>query len=242
MKITVIGHWGAFPCAGEATSSYLLEVGPHKILLDCGSGALAGLQKHIGLHELTAVIISHHHFDHMGDLGCLQYACLIETDLKLRERPLRVLIPKDADWTLPTMKGTTIEKVTEHGPVTFEGDLQFTFFQTSHGVYCLGVRVEAEGHVLAYTADTRYDESLVRYLKDADLLITECSFYAGTNAGQYGHMNSHEAGKLAAAAGVKKLVLSHLPHFGELPLLKEEAGTLYSGEIVLAEMGLKFEL
>ncbi|MNR19531.1 ribonuclease Z [compost metagenome] len=92
---------------------------------------------------------------------------------------------------------------------------------------------------MVYTADTRYDESLVPYLKDADLLITEASFYADFNAAQYGHMNSQEAGRLASKADVKKLMLSHFPHFGNIQQLKDEAAEVFNGEILLAEIGLQ---
>ncbi|WNR45319.1 MBL fold metallo-hydrolase [Paenibacillus roseipurpureus] len=241
MRVRVIGRWGAFPRAGEATSGYLLEVGSHKILLDCGSGVLAALQKFIELRDLTSVFLSHRHYDHMADLGCLQYACLIDMDLQRRDTPLRLLTSEEVEgeWSIPVMKGTQEIGVNESARVTLEDGVKVTFFRTNHDGYCLGVRIEFEGRVLAYTADTRYDETLVPYLKDADLLITESSFYADFHAAQYGHMNSYEAGKLASKANVKKLLLSHLPHFGNTQLLKEEAAVMFNGEILLAEFGLQ---
>ncbi|MEW9700587.1 MBL fold metallo-hydrolase [Paenibacillus sp. SI8] len=241
MKLRVLGRWGAYPKAGEATAGYLLEVGSHKILLDCGSGVLAVLQNFIELSELTSVFLSHQHHDHMADLGCLQYACLIDMDLQRRDKPLRLLISEknEEDWSIPAMKGTYAIGVNESAAVSMEDGVKLSFFRTNHDAYCLGVRVEAEGKVLVYTADTRYDESLIPHLRDANLLITEASFYAGFDAGQYGHMNAHEAGKLAEAAGVKKLLLSHLPHFGHIQLLKEEAAAKFNGEVLLADFGLQ---
>ncbi|KRF04864.1 hypothetical protein ASG89_21445 [Paenibacillus sp. Soil766] len=244
MKIRVIGRWGAYPKRGEATAGFLVEVGNHKILLDCGSGVLSVLQNVIELRELTAVFVSHNHFDHMADLGSLQYACLIDMDLKQRELPLQLLIAKESkdDWTIPLMKGTTEHEVNHNTVISLEDGLTLTFFRTDHDVYCLGVKVSYEGKNLVYTADTRYDETLIPYLKDADLLITEASFYANFDAAQYGHMNSSEAGKLASKAGVKKLLVTHLPHFGDIQLLREEAALMFSGEVVLAEFGLQVVL
>ncbi|RTE07110.1 MBL fold metallo-hydrolase [Paenibacillus whitsoniae] len=244
MKLRVIGRWGAYPKAGEATSGYLVEIGNHKILLDCGSGVLSALQKFIELRELTCAFLSHRHFDHMADLGCLQYACLIDMDLQLRDRPLRLLTSVEAEegWSIPVMKGTYETGVNESAAVTFEDGLTLAFFRTNHEGYCLGVRVEFEGKVLVYTADTRYDETLVPYLKDADLLITESSFYSDFNAAQYGHMNAHEAGRLAAMAGVKKLLLSHFPHFGDIQVMKDEASVMFDGDILLAEFGMQVEI
>lgn len=244
MKIRVIGRWGAYPKRGEATAGFLVEVGNHKILLDCGSGVLSVLQNVIELHELTAVFVSHNHFDHMADLGSLQYACLIDMDLKQRDIPLHLLIAKESkdEWTIPVLKGTIEQEINQDTVVTLEDGLTLTFFRTDHDVYCLGVKVSYEGKNLVYTADSRYDETLVPYLKDADLLITEASFYANFDAARYGHMNSTEAGKLASKAGVKKLLLTHLPHFGDIQLLREEAALMFSGEIVLAEYDLQVVL
>ncbi|MNC53999.1 ribonuclease Z [compost metagenome] len=96
--------------------------------------------------------------------------------------------------------------------------------------------------MLVYTADTRYNEALLPWLQDADLLIAESSFYNGQDAGLYGHMTAAEAGRLAAAAGAKRLVLSHLPHFGEISILREEAAAVFSGEIILPEPGMQITI
>lgn len=244
MKIRVLGRWGAYPKAGEATAGYLVEIGNHKILLDCGSGVLSVLQNYMELSELTTVFLSHQHHDHMADLGCLQYACLIDMDLKRREKPLRILLSEEneEDWTMPVMKGTYGIGINDNAKVSFEDGVHLSFFRTNHDAYCLGVRIEADNKVIVFTADTRYDESLIPYLRNADLLITEASFYAEFNASQYGHMTSIEAGKLAAKAGVKTLLLSHLPHFGAIQVLKNEAETMFSGNVLLADLGMQIEL
>src|SRR5665647_1601729 len=97
MKVTVLGPWGAYPKAGEATAGYLIEYEDEKILIDCGSGVLAQLQKQLKLSELTAVIISHTHFDHIADLGCLQYACLIDMDWRLRLNNLPIYMARESN-------------------------------------------------------------------------------------------------------------------------------------------------
>ncbi len=241
MKVRIIGRWGAYPAAGEASASYLLEAGDRQLLLDCGSGALSALQRFVPLSELSSVVISHHHHDHVADLGCLQYACLVETDLMKRQRPLRILLPreKEGDWPLKEMKGTYAEGISHTASLTEENGLRLRFFQTDHDGYCLGMRIEAEGRVLVYTADTRYNEALLPWLQDADLLIAESSFYNGQEAARYGHMTAAEAARLAAKAGAKRLVLTHLPHFGELSLLREEAAAEFGREIILPEPGMQ---
>jgi len=61
----------------------------------------------------------------------------------------------------------------------------------------------------------------------------------GTDAG---HLNSKQAGMIAERANVRKLVLTHLPHFGELNNLIKEAGEYYKGEIILAKYLLQIDI
>jgi ribonuclease BN (tRNA processing enzyme) len=61
----------------------------------------------------------------------------------------------------------------------------------------------------------------------------------GTKAG---HLNSSQAGMLAENAHVKKLVLTHLPHFGNIEDLAVQASEQYKGEIVLAEKFMELKI
>lgn len=55
-------------------------------------------------------------------------------------------------------------------------------------------------------------------------------------------MNSHDAGTLAKLTDVKNLILTHLPHYGEIERLKEEAAEIFPGSISLASEGLTITL
>ena len=86
-----------------------------------------------------------------------------------------------------------------------------------------------------YTADSSFKEEFIEFSKGADLLLCECNFYQQQNGKSAGHMNSIDAGRFAEKAGVKQLILTHLPHYGELPKLISEASTEYTGIIKLAD-------
>ena len=68
MKLTVFGNNATCPEADGACSCYLLQTKGKRILLDMGNGSAAKLQKHLPLTQLDAIIISHLHFDHVGNL------------------------------------------------------------------------------------------------------------------------------------------------------------------------------
>lgn len=56
-------------------------------------------------------------------------------------------------------------------------------------------------------------------------------------AADYGHLTAAQAGQVAAACGVRRLVLTHFSErysHADEPRFVEEAGKAYSGEIVVA--------
>ncbi|MBW7476800.1 MBL fold metallo-hydrolase [Paenibacillus oenotherae] len=245
MRLTLLGPWGAYPKAGEATAGYLIEHGGRNILIDCGSGVLAKLQQYKRLDELDAVYISHGHYDHVADLGCLQYACLIDTDLGRRSSVLPIHFASERDGRIPfqSMSGSEIRRIEAGQTATDSSGLSITFFKTFHGAYCLGMDIRVDGRKIVYTADTYYDESLIKHCADAEVLIAETSFYKEIrDAKKYGHMNTEDVGVLAREAGVGKVVLTHLPHFGNIEQLAAEVGDIYSGKIETAYCGMVIEL
>lgn len=243
LKITVLGSWGAYPAAGEATAGYLLEWSGHHLLIDCGSGVLAQLFKYIPIEELDAAILTHYHPDHYADVGCLQHAALISSLLGKRKEVLPIYGHQES----PHYADLTYHKYTVGHPVEHGGKLEWMglcieFQRTIHPEYNLAMRFTYEGKSLLYTGDAAYSEALIPFMKDADLAICEASLYAGQDGSAIGHCTSTEAGTLADHAGVQKLVLTHFPHYGKLEQLKDEAAKRYSGPIELALSGAVFEI
>src|SRR6478736_5962769 len=67
MKLTVVGCSPAWPNPGGAQSGYLVE-DPGRLLLDCGPGVLARLRETEGWPLVDAIVITHFHLDHWGDV------------------------------------------------------------------------------------------------------------------------------------------------------------------------------
>ncbi|MCT2535592.1 MBL fold metallo-hydrolase [Aquibacillus koreensis] len=239
MKLTVIGYWGAYPEQESATSCYLLESNGFTCIVDCGSGALSRLQKYVNLMDIDAVVLSHYHNDHVADIGVLQYSWLVQNAIHQTEKVLPIYghaedQEKFNDLTHNYTKGMEYDPKNglEIGP------FRFKFQKTSHPAPCYAMRITNGEKTIVYTADTSYMSNLVSFSEGADLILAECSFYEHQDGGKAGHMNSKECGELARKANVPELILSHLPHFGELNQLVEEVENYYSGDVQLAKEGL----
>jgi len=239
VKITTLGSWGAYPAAGSATSGYLLQADGRNILIDCGSGVLAQLQNHIALEELDAVVLSHYHTDHIADVFCLQYAVMILTQLGKRTKPLPIYAhTEDSAMFAQLTYGAYCEaQPISAGETLRLGAITFAFASNVHPVPCLAMRIEHVGRTIVYTADTGWNDALVPFCRDADLLVAECSFYNEQLGTIPGHLTAGEAGMLAAQSGAKRLVLTHLPQYGDHRQLLAEAGESYAGDVSLTYSG-----
>ena len=118
------------------------------------------------------------------------------------------------------------------------GELIIKSAPTNHTDGSLAYRVEAEGRALVYSGDTDESDSLVELAQGADLLVLECANPFKVP----GHLTPPEAGRLAAQAGVSRLVLSHFyPPCDEVDVVAL-AGVEFSGEIIRAEDGMRIVL
>lgn len=100
MKLTVLGKYGPYPRAGGATSGYLLAEGRTNLLVECGSGILSRLQQCIPLGEISGIVLSHLHSDHIADMFILRYALQILQQRGRRKTfPSRCLRPPSPPMT-----------------------------------------------------------------------------------------------------------------------------------------------
>ncbi|MFZ7945285.1 MBL fold metallo-hydrolase [Neobacillus sp. 19] len=237
MKLTVIGFWGGYPKQNGASAGYLLEHNGFQLLIDCGSGVLSKLQNIIQPEELDAVIISHYHPDHIADLGVLQHARLIQGFLgkEFQTLPLYGHEFDREEFTKLTYKNITKGVAYDPNSTLEVGPFQISFLKTNHPVPCYAMRVEADGKVIVYTADSSFKQEFIEFSQNADILLCECNFYGHQNGKSAGHMNSVDAGQIAQKAAVKQLILTHLPHYGNVTDLITEASREFTGIIKLAD-------
>ncbi|MEK4030933.1 MULTISPECIES: MBL fold metallo-hydrolase [Bacillaceae] len=244
MNVTVIGCWGGYPKVNEASSGYLFEEGGFKMLVDCGSGVLSHLQNHIRPEQLDAVLLSHYHADHVADIGVLQHALLIGKHMGKEVSPLPIYGHQEDEtgFAALTYKDLTVGKAYRPEEKLVIGPFTVEFLRTVHPVPCYAMKISNHRQSVVYTADSAYQEAFVPFVKGSSLLLCESNFYSGMDGQAAGHMTSTDAGRLARLAEVNTLVLTHLPHFGDITELKKEAEEEFYGTVLLAEEDLEIGL
>lgn len=237
MKLTVFGNNATCPEADGACSSFLVEAGPKKILLDMGNGSLAKIRQKVDLADLDIIIISHLHFDHFGDLFCAKYH--LETRKAYGEEihKILLLIPKLPDWAaseLSTNDVFEIHTISDGYSFVFDS-IEINFTELVHLIESYGVRIQAGGKTLAYSGDTGICDAVNAVAANADVFLCEATFCSKSNAEEKHHLSSKTAATVACDAGVKKLLLTHF-HSNQREMIHTEARK-YFDHVTLTEIG-----
>ena len=214
MRLTILGMNGPFPAPGGATSGYFLAAGENHIALDLGSGCLSRLTALTPPEELTALLLTHWHYDHCADVLPLIYrleACAV--------RPLHIYAPVD-ETSLVRKAVQGCSKIVLHditpGETFAVGEVQVTAFAARHPVPAVMYRMAHAGKVFCYTGDTNTVEGLTDFAKGADFLLadglfTDSAWREGpVPAEGKPHLSASLAAQLAKDADVRRFVITHL--------------------------------
>ncbi len=248
MRLVTVGTGTVVPDPQRASACHWIESGTTTILVDCGAGAVQGLAR-AGLSwgELQHLLISHFHTDHVGEIPSLLFA-LRHALQPPRSKPLDIWGPMgtrrlfDAlslalgSWLVKPGFPLRFHEIEPGAPARI-GDLWVSAVETPHTEESLAYRFEGEGTALGYTGDTGPSDDLAHFFRGIDLLLAECSLPDDIAIDI--HLSPRGLARLAAAAGVRRLVVTHVyPQLGALdvPVLIERAG--YEGEVIMAHDGL----
>jgi len=216
--VHLLGTGAALSDSGRTTTMLAVEGESSLYLVDCGGDAAHRLlAAGLDLAALTGLIVTHEHADHVAGFPLLMERLWL-AGIGARF-PVHGIAPALAQarrihdafdigsWpNYPELDYR--EFPLEPGALVLEDDdFVVRAAPGSHSVPVVGLRFESKrnGSSVAYSCDTEYSPAIVELAKGADLLIHEASGEAP------GHSTSASAGRVAKEAGVKRLVLVHLP-------------------------------
>ncbi len=242
--LTVLGCDGSYPGPGGAGSGYLVQAGGTALWLDAGPGTFANLQRVCDPAIVDAVVLSHEHPDHWTDLESFavwrrQHGGLppvpVYAPPGLRRRSYYAGDP-----------GLAWAEVAPADRVVV-GGLVCGFVATDHGPPTLAVRLDPAGQgaedlsgSLAYSADSGPDWSLEELGHGIGTALCEAT-YLRDREGAFHHLSGRQAGAMAAAAGVGRLVVTHRWPTVSAGALADEADEGFGRPVHQAAVGRVFE-
>jgi ribonuclease Z len=256
MDFIFLGTSAAVPSVARDTTSLVFVGDSGAILVDCGGSPVQKLLR-AGVDPLSIrhVVVTHLHADHAYGLPAL-----IQNLSQLgRVAPLGILCRAEHVDALRTLLGVfgllkrsdtfplefTAAGSTNGGPALVSGSLALATGANNHGrMPNMALRVDVVGNgtpsavprALVYSSDTAPCESVVELAKGADTLIHEATF-PERDRGRFGvHSTPAEAGEVAHAAGVRRLILAHMDadYHGELEAMAHEARGRFGGIVEIA--------
>jgi ribonuclease BN (tRNA processing enzyme) len=220
MQLRFVGCGDAFGSGGRCNTCFHVTGDNVNFLIDCGASSLPALRRQgIVCDDIELVLITHFHGDHFAGLPFL----LLDAQFTRRTRPLVVAGPEGIETRLTQ----AMEVMFEHSSKTrqrFElsvvalkpeetrsfGAVNVTPYPVVHGESggpFLAYRIEAEGRVIAYSADTEWTETLIPAARNADLFIAEAYYYDRVVKN---HLSLKTLEAHLPAIRPKRLVLTHM--------------------------------
>jgi len=237
MRVVTLGTGSPLPDPNRAGPSTLVSVDDQHLLIDCGRGVLMRLAAAgVGAAQLSAVLITHLHSDHLTDLNDVITTRWIST---FESTPLTVVGPPgtqavvdsiesmlraDTGYRLAHHDDLTEAPITEvieltEGPVELPGGPRITAAPTDHRPVepSVAYRIEHDGRAVVLAGDTVPCTGLDSLTRGADILVhtaIRADVIANIPIARLNdvcdyHSSIEQAADTAERAGVSVLVLTH---------------------------------
>jgi ribonuclease Z len=258
-KVTLLGTGTPIPSPDRFGPSTLIEAGDQKLLIDAGRGAAIRLyQLGVPLGRIDALLLTHYHSDHTSGIPDVWLTGWLQSHFGTRQKPFRVIGPVGARTLMENLErayaldieiriadeklkpnGITVdvEEYVNDGIVYDQNGVKVVAFEVDHGDVikpAYGYRIEYGGRAVVISGDTRFHPNVIRYGKDADLLIHEVAtarpelmkeaFIQRIIAH---HTTPREAGLVFAQARPRLAVYTHV-----VLLASEQIAAVTLGELV----------
>jgi ribonuclease BN (tRNA processing enzyme) len=237
LRTAILGSGGGIPSSERETACLLVREGDRALLLDAGSG-LGRLRDDPALLQgidRVDVVLTHFHFDHICGLPVLQWL------------PVEAAIWAPGRWLYDRPSAEILDPLRQ--PPVSPGDVTSTpVFELREGVQEIGgfaVRASAQprhcapsaglrvGDDLAYVTDTPFEPSSIELAHGVRMLFHEAWSSSGAPSDQEGDSTAADAARVAAEAGVERLILVHLN-----PDLADHSALVHDARPNFANVGL----
>jgi ribonuclease BN (tRNA processing enzyme) len=220
MQLRFVGCGDALGSGGRFNTCFHVTGDHVNFLIDCGASSLPALKRlGIARDDIDLILITHFHGDHFGGLPFL----LLDAQFSRRTRPLVIAGPAGIETRLAQVMEALFENssktqqrfalsVVELKPEETRvfGAVKVTPYPVVHGESggpFLAYRIEAEGRVIAYSADTEWTQTLIPAARDADLFIAEAYTYDKVVKN---HLSLKTLEPHLSEINPKRLVLTHM--------------------------------
>ncbi len=246
--ITFLGTAGARIMVASqilASGGLWFDFGGTEILLDPGPGTIVQTaRRKLKATKLKAIILSHKHLDHSGDVNVMIEAM---TEGGFRRGGV-LFAPRDAldndpvvlQYVRPFLE--RIEILQEGGSYSIDGVSFRTPLRHRHPVETYGIVFNAGNHTISCLVDTRYFDELCQHYK-ADLLIL--NVVRLEPGGPFDHLSVPDAREIIKNLKPKVAILNHFgmtmwraKTWEVAQRLSEETGV----RVIAARDGMRFDL
>ncbi len=253
IRLVTVGTGTVSPSATRSSPSHFVEAGSARVLMDCGAGTVHALAR-LGLpwRDITHLVISHFHADHLGEVPALLFAMRYGA-MEPRSLPLPIIGPRGlrgrlegfasalGDWVLDPGFPVSITELDPGAPASTElvRGVTLDACKTRHTEESIALSISASGSRLVYTADTGPSDVLADWARDCDLLLAECSL--PESRAMDIHLTPRTVAEMARRARAKRLVLTHLYPPVETEDILGIVGKIHDGPACVARDGDRFE-
>jgi ribonuclease BN (tRNA processing enzyme) len=248
MRLTFLGTGSAMPLPDRAQTGLLLERDDRRLLVDCGAGVLHRLAAtDPGYEGVSAVLLTHHHLDHVSDL-----LALIKARWLAGAGGFEIVGPAgtkalvddlfDAFDYLDDRVDLSVREVGAHEFSVAGFDVSAR--ETRHSVDGLAYRFaggEGTGD-LTISGDTEAFAGLAAFADGSAVLVHDCSFPDDVDVSN--HPTPAKLGDALAGHDYGRVYLTHLyPHTeGRHEGMLDSLARRYDGDVRFARDGLRVEV
>lgn len=246
--ITFLGTAGARVMVAnqiQASGGIWLNLNDTEILMDPGPGSIVqSTKRKLRANKLKAIILSHRHLDHSGDMNIM-----VEAMTQGGFQPHgKVFLPSDALGPEPVVYSYLkeyldgIEILQEGKSYNVDGSSFSTPLRHIHPVETYGLRFTVGEHSFSYIADTKYFDKLIETYR-SELLIINVVFIE--NRFKVDHLAIADVERIITGIKPKVAILSHygMSIWKARPWELAAQMTQKTGiKVMAARDGMKFDL